>query len=101
MKERPVGRLDTRALAGCLCAGGYRSPGVASVASDVTATSAVFSSVMSTAPWWGIPVLAGAFAFFGVVLAQGVALWIDRRRRKDEAQRRWDRERQEIYVQFS
>jgi hypothetical protein len=51
-------------------------------------------------PWWGIPALGGAVAFLGVLLAQGVALWIDRRKRVAETQRRWDRERQSSYVAF-
>lgn len=55
---------------------------------------------VANAPWWGIPALSGAVAFLGVLLAQGVALWIDRRRRINETQRRWDRERQSTYVAF-
>lgn len=53
-----------------------------------------------TAPWWGIPVLAGGFALAGVLIAQSVALWIDRRKTRREDQRRWDRERQTTYVTY-
>src|SRR2546421_5552960 len=64
-------------------------------------------AAVSTAPWWGVPLIAGIFAILGVSLSQ-VATWVlDRRRTKRddarierEEKRRWHRERQDAYAAY-
>lgn len=46
---------------------------------DVTAT-----------PWWAAPLVAGTFALIGIVIAQLVALQLERRRHRREDERRLD-----------
>lgn len=48
----------------------------------------------------GGAVLTGAFAFAGVILAQVVIVWSQRRRIADEDARRWHAERRTLYAQF-
>jgi hypothetical protein len=55
---------------------------------------------MQHTPWWGTPLMTGIFAFLGVLLAQGVTVFIDARRGRREDDRRWHADRREIYVEF-
>ena len=52
------------------------------------------------APWWGNPIVAGVFAFFGVLLAQGVGLYSARRAERIADQKRWHDDRRKVYVDF-
>lgn len=47
-----------------------------------------------------VPLLTGTFAFTGVVLAQLVAVWLQRRRALYEDTRRWHTERRTLYAEF-
>lgn len=55
---------------------------------------------MTNAPWWGVPLVSGVIAFVGVLLAQSVALYNERRKTKREDARRWHTERRAVYVAF-
>ncbi|WP_161952669.1 hypothetical protein [Actinoplanes sp. TFC3] len=57
-------------------------------------------SSSATTPWWAIPLVAGLFAFFGVLLAQVVTLWIERGRNRRDDRRRWDQERRTLYARI-
>lgn len=46
------------------------------------------------------PILSGAFAFAGVLLAQTVLLWTHKRKVVDEDMRRWQAERRTLYASF-
>jgi hypothetical protein len=61
----------------------------------------------ASAPWWGVPVAAGLFALLGVLVAQIVAVRVERDRarredlrRKEDADRRWEKEVREAYARF-
>jgi len=56
---------------------------------------------MTDVPWWGVPLVSGAFAFVGVLLAQGVGLYSERRKTKREDERRWHAERRVVYAAFT
>lgn len=51
----------------------------------------------SSSPWWGVPLITGAFVFLGVAVAQAVTLYLSRRSRQREDERRWDEERRRLY----
>ena len=53
---------------------------------------------MSQVPWWGVPVVAGIFAFGGVLAAQIVTIRLDRLRSNREDLRRWLIDRRRIYA---
>ncbi len=60
-----------------------------------------------SAPWWGVPLLAGIFALVGVLIAQLVAYRLERSRRQREDQRRraeeeqrWDKNLVELYARY-
>jgi hypothetical protein len=55
---------------------------------------------MSDVPWWGVPLIAGAFALGGVVLAQVNAIVMDRVRVRREDARRWHDDRRAVYVRY-
>ncbi|MBL7259154.1 hypothetical protein [Paractinoplanes lichenicola] len=55
---------------------------------------------MQNTPWWGVPVVAGIFAFLGVILAQVVSVVIENGRAKREDRVRWHTQRRELYAEF-
>lgn len=55
---------------------------------------------MADSPWWAIPALSGAFAFVGVLMAQFVTVYLDRRRSRREDHQRWHGERRVAYGAF-
>jgi len=59
-----------------------------------------YGSVMSTAPWWGTALVAGVFGLLGVVLAQLVAVRLDRWRAAREDSKRWLDARRSTYAGF-
>ncbi|WP_328522427.1 hypothetical protein [Kribbella sp. NBC_00359] len=58
------------------------------------------TSLATDAPWWGSPIVAGVFAFVGVLLAQGVGLYSARRAERMSDQRRWHDDRRRLYADF-
>jgi hypothetical protein len=59
----------------------------------VTARSAqVVQAVADAAPWWGVPLIAGAFLIVGALMGFVNSLRSDRARFKREDARRWDAE---------
>ncbi|WP_139131890.1 hypothetical protein [Micromonospora chersina] len=54
---------------------------------------------MQTQPWWGSPLVAGIFAFAGVMVAQVVVVTLDYFKVKREDARRWHAERRIIYAE--
>jgi hypothetical protein len=46
------------------------------------------------------PILSGVFAFVGVLLAQAVVVWTQRKKVFDEDMRRWQEERRTLYARF-
>ncbi|MBM7082031.1 hypothetical protein [Micromonospora humidisoli] len=55
---------------------------------------------MANGPWWGTAILAGAFTLIGVVLAQAVAMRIEKARSEREDERRWHNDRRQAYAEF-
>ncbi|MEU7800584.1 hypothetical protein AB0B10_15055 [Micromonospora arborensis] len=56
--------------------------------------------ISTASPWWGIPLLSGALAFVGILLAQSITLHLERRRLTRDDRQRWDTERRRVYVAF-
>src|SRR5690349_400254 len=53
-----------------------------------------------SAPWWGVPLIAGLFAIFGVIATQTSTWFADRRRTRREDQRRWHSDRRQTYAAY-
>ena len=45
---------------------------------------------MANTPWWAVPLIGGAFAILGVLIAQSVTLRLERRRHTREDHHRLD-----------
>jgi len=55
----------------------------------------------SVAPWWGVPVIAGAFLLTGALIAFISTSISDRRKLAREDRRQWDREIRDSYIEIS
>jgi len=55
----------------------------------------------ATAPWWGVPIVAGAFTLVGVALSQLAGYFSDKRRVERDDLRRWDGELRQVVVRCS
>jgi hypothetical protein len=53
-----------------------------------------------TAPWWGVPIIAGAFTVVGALIGQGSSYWLERRREHQRHRRRWDTELRDLSIQI-
>jgi hypothetical protein len=53
-----------------------------------------------TAPWWGVPLIAGLFTIIGVLTAQSVSWTLDRRKASRESAQRWLTDRRQLYAKF-
>jgi hypothetical protein len=54
---------------------------------------------MPNQPWWGTPLVAGIFAFTGVIVAQVVIVILDFLKIRREDARRWHTDRRKIYAE--
>lgn len=52
------------------------------------------------APWWGTVLIAGLFTVLGAAVSQGVALWLRRDERREQAKHRWDERRIDVMTAF-
>lgn len=58
-------------------------------------------SPADAAPWWGVPLIAGAFLLTGALIAFISTSVSDRRKLAREDRRQWDREIRDSYVEIS
>lgn len=56
--------------------------------------------VVATAPWWGTPVISGAFLLSGALIGLGSNWLLERYRAKRESPRRWDDNIREYAAEF-
>ncbi len=69
--------------------------------SPVQTTPALTAPASGSAPWWGVPVIAGGFLLAGAVLAFVAIALSDRRKLTREDRRRWDREIRDTYLEIT
>jgi hypothetical protein len=69
--------------------------------SPVPIALAPAAPVPGSAPWWGVPVIAGGFLLAGAVIAFVAISLSDRRRLKREDRRLWDREIRDAYLEIT
>lgn len=60
----------------------------------------VAEAARKSAPWWGVPLIAGIFAILGVSATQWITWALDHRRSKREDARRWHADRRAAYAGF-
>jgi hypothetical protein len=53
-----------------------------------------------SAPWWGVPLVAGLFTIVGIVAAQSATWIFDRRKARREDLTRWHVDRRQTYAHF-
>lgn len=58
-------------------------------------------SAADVAPWWGVPLIAGAFLLTGALIAFISTTVSDRRKLAREDRRQWDREIRDSYIEIS
>lgn len=57
-------------------------------------------SMTATAPWWGVPVLAGGFTLLGVALSQLFTFLLEKTRAKRSEAQRWDADLRQLYARY-
>jgi hypothetical protein len=60
----------------------------------------IAETAVNAAPWWGVPVVAGAFTIIGVLAAQWTAWVLDRKRGHREDAKRWHSDRRATYATY-
>ncbi|MFI7598991.1 hypothetical protein [Actinoplanes sp. NPDC049681] len=60
----------------------------------------IAAAAANTSPWWGVPVIAGAFAILGVLATQMTTWLLDRRRSRREDLSRWHGDRRRSYAAY-
>lgn len=64
-------------------------------------TSPAPAPTTASAPWWGVPVIAGIFLLSGALIAFLSTAASDRRKLAREDRRQWDKEIRDAYVEIS
>ncbi|MFJ9780146.1 hypothetical protein ACIRSS_11220 [Amycolatopsis sp. NPDC101161] len=63
--------------------------------------AALAPAAPGSAPWWGVPVIAGGFLLAGAVIAFLATSLSDRRRLNREDRRQWDRDIRDAYLEIT
>jgi len=63
--------------------------------------AALAPAAPGSAPWWGVPVIAGGFLLAGAVIAFLSTSLSDRRKLAREDRRQWDREIRDSYLEIT
>lgn len=75
--------------------------GLATYISVVTPTPVAPAAPVASAPWWAVPLVAGAFLIIGALIAFVSTAASDRRKLAREDRRQWDKEVRDAYVEIT
>lgn len=74
---------------------------IANLSPTSPAPAPVPTPTTASAPWWGVPVIAGIFLLSGALIAFLSTAASDRRKLAREDRRQWDKEIRDAYVEIS